>query len=180
MDNHQTHLEEYRQGVQHTQATGKDYLPLLYVFLFILGATIFEIQFFTKYFTTLEFMRNFMGFFFLVVGLFKVFTWKNFAVMYASYDIIAKRNMAYSYLYPVIELSLGTSFLLNYQPVLINMITLILMCIGAIGVVQNLLSKNKIQCACLGSLIKVPLSKISLTEDVLMSVMALATLILTT
>lgn len=176
-DNHKNHLE-HQQGIQHTKTTVKDYLSLVYIFFFIIGATFVEMKFFTKNFALLEIMRNFMGFFFLVFGFFKIITWRNFALTYASYDIIAKRSMGYSYLYPAVELFLGAFFILNYKPALINSITLIIMAIGSIGVAQNIFSGSKIQCACLGGLIKVPLSKISLIEDLLMVVMALATLIL--
>ncbi|MEK7203671.1 MAG: MauE/DoxX family redox-associated membrane protein [Patescibacteria group bacterium] len=176
-ENHQRH-QEYLAGVQHTKTTFKDYVPLILIFVFIVVAADFEIRFFTKNYTTLEFFRNFMGFFFLVFGFFKIISWKDFAWTYASYDIIAKRSMIYSYAYPAIELLLGVSFLLNYQPVLINSITLVIMSIGSIGVTQNLLSKNQVQCACLGTLIKVPLSKISLMEDLLMAAMALVTLVI--
>ena len=171
---HQEHLA----GVRHTKTTLRDYLPLILIFVFIVGATDFEIRFFTKNYTTLEFFRIFMGFFLLVFGFFKALAWKDFARTYASYDIIAKRSMAYSYAYPAIELLLGAAFLLNFQPVATNLATLVIMSIGSIGVGGNLLAKNQVQCACLGNLIKVPLSKISLLEDVLMAAMALATLII--
>ena len=174
---HQEH-QEHLQGAQHTKTTFKDYLPLIYIFIFIIGATWFEIQYFIKDFSLVSRMRIFMGFFFLVFGFFKVLSWKDFAWTYAGYDIIAKRSMAYSWAYPAIELLLGAAFLLNFQPVATNLITFVIMSIGSIGVAQNLLSKNQIQCACLGTLIKVPLSKISLMEDLLMAVMALMTLII--
>ena len=174
---HQKH-EEHLQGIKHKETTLKDYLPLVYIFVFIVAATWFEISYFTKDQSPVSQMRVFMGFFFLVFGFFKVLSWKDFAWTYASYDIIAKRSMSYSYVYPAIELSLGSAFLLDYHPITVNLITLVMMLVGSIGVAQNLLSKDQIQCACLGTLIKVPLSKISLMEDLLMAAMALATLII--
>lgn len=163
---------------KHEETTFKDYLPLVYVFIFIIAATWFEIRYFINDFSPVTQMRVFMGFFFLVFGFFKILAWKDFARTYASYDIIAKRSMAYSYVYPLIELLLGVAFLLDYHPVTVNFVTLAVMLIGSVGVAQNLLAKNQVQCACLGTLIKVPLSKISLMEDLLMAVMALATLII--
>ena len=50
--------------------------------------------------------------------------------------------------------------------------TAILMGIGAVGVGQSLWKKSSLHCACLGSLISVPLSTISLIENVLMGGMA--------
>lgn len=121
-------------------------------------------------------MSNFMGFFFLVFGLFKVFSWKEFALTYSTYDIIAKRSMAYAYMYPLIELALAALYLSSYMLFSANIVTIIVLGVSTIGVAQNLLAKNQIQCACLGTIIKLPLSTVTLLEDVLMVAMAAAML----
>jgi len=43
---------------------------------------------------------------------------------------------------------------------------------GSVGVARNLMSKNKIRCACLGTKIKVPLTRFTLVEDLIMLIMA--------
>src|SRR5258708_19116258 len=48
-----------------------------------------------------------------------------------------------------------------------NWITLIIMSIGSIGVAQAIAKKQKIQCACLGTRIHLPMTKITLIEDIL-------------
>ena len=47
------------------------------------------------------------------------------------------------------------------------------MAIGSIGVFQALREKKTIQCACLGTALKLPMTKVTLIEDVGMGVMAL-------
>jgi len=44
-----------------------------------------------------------------------------------------------------------------------------------IGVLQSVLNKTKIQCACLGSVFKLPMSSVTMFEDGLMIVMSIAT-----
>ena len=167
--NHQTHEVP-------KSSNRKGYIILLNIFLAIIVASqvrVWQAGPFSGYL----FMQTFMGFFFLVFGFFKALNWKIFAGSYGDYDLIARRLKAYAYAYPAIELGLGAAFLLNYQPIAINSATLALMTVGALGVAKNLLAKNQIQCLCLGAVIKLPLSKISLFEDVTMGAMALITLL---
>ncbi len=116
-------------------------------------------------------LRVFMGTFFLVFGLFKLLDLKGFATSYIGYDIIAKRSLAYAYVYPFIELALaaGYFFAVPYT----EWFTLFFMIVGSIGVFKELMRGSKIKCACLGTYIKLPLTTVSLIEDVAMGIMAL-------
>ncbi len=118
-----------------------------------------------------------MGYFFLAVSGLKLADWRGFAHAYAMYDVLAMRSKFYSYLYPLLELALGISYLYFGHVKLTALVTLGLMAISSIGVTRNLLSKNKVQCACLGTLIKIPLTKFTLFEDIAMAIMALIILI---
>jgi len=118
-------------------------------------------------------MKNFMGVFFLVFGLFKILNWKGFVSAYMMYDIVAKRSRVYAYLYPVIELVLGVLYLLSISLLLTNIVTFFLMTVSAIGVGNELRKKNQITCACLGAVFKIPMTKVTLLEDILMASMAL-------
>ena len=66
-----------------------------------------------------------------------------FADSYAMYDIVAKRFMYWGYLYAFIELFLGLVFAINFQPVVMNYITLIVMSVSIIGVLQSVFNKRK-------------------------------------
>ena len=114
-----------------------------------------------------------MAGFFLVFSFFKVMNLKGFAEGYRSYDVVAKAIPAYGFIYPFIELGLGIAFLTQWQPLATNIATLIVMGVSAIGVVQSLLRKSTFQCACLGTVIKLPLSKVTLFEDLLMVLMSI-------
>ena len=95
------------------------------------------------------------------------------------YDIIAKQSNLYSSIYPGIEFFLGVSYIFSYFlfnsafVLVISFITFIVMTLGSIGILKNLFSKKPVQCACLGTKINLPLTKVTLLEDVIMSLMSL-------
>src|SRR5690606_4893191 len=115
--------------------------------------------------------------FFLVFSFFKLLKLNAFAEGYRTYDLIARRFPAYAYVYPFIELGLGLAFVTGVAPLAVNIITLVVMGVSSLGVVQSLLRKTQFQCACLGTVIQLPLSKVTLFEDLLMVVMSAAMII---
>ncbi|MEL7004235.1 MAG: heavy metal-associated domain-containing protein [Bacteroidota bacterium] len=147
------------------------YFPLLLIFGFISGISILN-QIVSPGFNMDTAMRHFMAGFFIVFSFFKFLNLKAFSDAYAGYDIIAKRWTSYGLIYPFIELTLGILYLINYNPLLTNGLTLLVMGVSTIGVVESLLNKSKIQCACLGAVFDLPMSKVTLIEDLLMVVMA--------
>ncbi len=117
-------------------------------------------------------MTNVMAGFFLVFSAFKFFDLTGFANAYASYDLLAKRWPTYGYIYPFLELALGLGFLFRFAPDLTNTATLVLMTFSSLGVLNALRNGQKIQCACLGTVLKLPMSTVTLVEDVAMATMA--------
>jgi len=118
-------------------------------------------------------MTNFMGGFFVLFSLFKMIDVSGFADGYSTYDLVAKHSRAYALAYPFLELLLGISYLMSFAPFAINLVTLVLMIIGSMGVAKALMEKRTIQCACLGTALKLPMTKVTLLEDGLMGLMAL-------
>jgi hypothetical protein len=55
--------------------------------------------------------------------------------------------------------------------------TLILMLIGSIGVLRALLDNRAIRCACLGTALNLPMTTVTLVEDLGMAAMAAAMLL---
>lgn len=126
----------------------------------------------------MRWMEIFMGLFFVVFGLFKALNLKGFKDAYRMYDVIAMRYPSYGYVYPFLELGLGALYLLALYPLATNLATLVLMSVSAWGVYLKLRKKEKIMCACLGAVFKVPMTWVTLTEDLLMVGMALVMLII--
>lgn len=123
-------------------------------------------------------MNQFMAGFFLVFSAFKFLDLRGFADGYATYDLLAKRWHTYGYIYPFLELSLGILYLTQWMPAFTYIATIIIMGFSSIGVINSLLKKQKFQCACLGTLLKVPLSNVTLIEDLTMVMMAVMGLVM--
>jgi len=117
-------------------------------------------------------MRWFMGLFFAIFGLFKLVNLQMFVHGFSEYDIVAKRSQLYAKAYPFIELTLATLYIVDLVPIARNAVTVAVMVVGAIGIAQELLNKSKLRCACLGNVINLPLTTVSLSENVLMGLMA--------
>lgn len=124
-------------------------------------------------------MHYFMGLFLMVFSVLKLFNPAGFADGFEMYDLIAKRSRVYAYLYPVIELLLALAYLSFFLPILTYLFTIVLLLIGAISVIQALQEGLKIKCPCMGTVLNVPLSTVTLTEDIGMALMAFILLIMT-
>ena len=124
------------------------------------------------------FMAQFMAGFFLVFAGFKLLDIKGFAEGYSKYDLLAAQWKEWGYLYPFIELMLGFAYIhMPLHPTL-NIFTCIVMLFGSLGVLNKLARGESFQCACLGTIINVPLTYVTLVEDIGMAAMALAMLLL--
>ncbi len=118
-------------------------------------------------------MRHFMAAFFLAFSFFKLLNVRAFADAYAGYDVLAAKWYGWGLIYPFVELALGIAYLINVQPKLTNALTFIVMSFSLLGVLRAVLSKQKIQCACLGAVFNLPMSTVTIVEDALMAAMAL-------
>jgi YHS domain-containing protein len=154
----------------------KTYFPLILILAYLTGSVLlFELKADNTNFERI--MSHFMGGFFLIFSFFKFLNLQGFADSYRTYDILAKSIPLYGWLYPFIELFLGISYFVNWNPIFTNLSTFVVMSISSVGVAQSLIKKNKIQCACLGTVFNLPMSKVTLFEDLIMAVMALASLV---
>lgn len=117
-------------------------------------------------------MVAFMGWFFLVFGTFKAVRLRGFVAAYREYDVLAKRSRAYAYTYPFLEIAIGVAYLWQVLLVPVSVFVCALMLVGAWGVWLKLRAREAVPCACLGAVFKIPMTYVTLGEDVLMAVMA--------
>lgn len=153
------------------------YYPLVLILAFLIGVTA-AVEFVSGSFDPMRAMRHFMAGFFLVFSFFKLLDLRGFAASFGMYDVVAGRFRAYGFAYPFVELALGVLYLLNIWPTATNVATLVVMSVGTIGVVKSIRSKRKIRCACLGSVINLPVATVTLIEDAGMAVMAAGMLLM--
>ena len=79
---------------------------------------------------------------------------------------------SYGFVYPFIEFGLGIAYLVNFKPMVTNAITLVVMLFSSIGVILAVMNKQKIKCACLGTGFNLPMTTVTIIEDLLMVAMA--------
>ncbi len=153
------------------------YKPLLLIVGFIAGVTALA-QYPFGEFSSMLWMRHFMAGFFLVFSFFKFLNLEGFANSYRMYDIVAEKWKGWGYIYPFVELGLGVLYLTNVAPEFTNWVTIVVLGVSTIGVVKSNLNKRKIKCACLGDVFNLPMSTVTIVEDVSMVLMAVAMLVL--
>ena len=152
----------------------KQLFPLFLIFLYIIVAALFLN---INSFKIDAFMLDFMGLFYVVFSFFKFLDYKGFPRSFKMYDPLAKQLPVYAWVYPFIEAVLGILFLTRTKITLALVITLVILGITTIGVTRSLLNKSKIQCACLGTALKLPMTKATFIENSIMIVMAVFMLV---
>lgn len=156
---------------QDIKSKFKTYQPLI-VILTLISLSALALQCSMPVANWLTFMHSFMGLFFVIFAMFKLFDLNGFADGFQMYDILAKKDRRYAYTYPFIELGLGLLYLSSLYPTLTNLLTVVVMSVSAVGVIKSIKSGMNIKCACLGTALNVPLSTVSIIENVGMGVMA--------
>jgi len=77
-------------------------------------------------------------------------------------------------MYPFVELGLAFAYLAGVNQPWLNIITLVLSILIVVGVAIKLAKREIVQCVCLGNILKVPLTYVSLIEYGAMGLMAVA------
>ena len=115
----------------------------------------------------------FIAFSMVILALLKLQNFESFATMFLNYDLLAKRWVPYSYIYPFAEGFAGilmTAGVLNWLSV---PVALFIGTVGAASVFEAVyIDRRDLKCACVGGSSNVPLGFVSLTENLMMIAMA--------
>lgn len=123
---------------------------------------------------TMRAVEWFIAFSMIVLALLKLQNIETFATMFLNYDLLAKRWVPYSYIYPYAEGLAGVLMAAGALTWLSAPLALFIATIGAVSVFKAVyIDKRELKCACVGGSSNVPLGFISLTENLMMIVMAL-------
>lgn len=167
----------HNETMEQTKSWFTTYKPVLLIFTYIfMGTALIELS--SEKIDVSRWMRHFMSGFFLTFSFFKMLNLKGFKESYLMYDIIARKIPAWGYVYAFMELLLGIAFLVDFNPVITNSVTLAVMSVSIIGVLQTVLNKQTIKCACLGDVFNLPMSTVTIIEDGLMILMSLGMLLM--
>jgi len=151
------------------------YWPLILLFLLAAGIPALNVVKSNLGFD--RWMYEFMGTVLVALSYFKLLDLPKFADGFSTYDPIAKRLHTYGYVYPFLELLSGIAFLMAFSIQLVSVLVISFLSITTYGVARALSEKHTLQCACIGTLFKLPLTKITIIENTLMIAMAVMVLL---
>jgi glutaredoxin len=122
---------------------------------------------------TLRAAEWFIGFSMVVLALLKLQNIEGFATMFLNYDLLARRWVPYSYIYPFAEGLAGVLMVAGALTWLSLPVALFIGTVGAASVFKAVyIDRRELKCACVGGSSNVPLGFISLTENLMMVAMA--------
>ena len=139
------------------------------IFLFLFGISKFLTNNILKSQDSNVLIKNYMGIIYIVFGFLKLYDIDKFVNVFRKYDMIANKVEFWAWLYPFIEILLGISLLSNVFVNKTMKITLVLMIISIISVSISLLKKQNLRCGCLGTFFHIPLSYVTISENLAIS-----------
>ena len=163
-------LSEIKSDSTNKKSKIEQLKPLFLILFYITSASIL-LNF--KDWNWNEFTLDFMGLFFIIFSFFKMLDLKGFSVSFKMYDPLAKVVPVYGFLYPFVETALGIMFLMRIQIIFALIVSLIILLVTTVGVTKTLLSKKIVQCACLGTHLKLPMTEATLIENIIMLSMSI-------
>ena len=121
---------------------------------------------------TLEALRWFIALSMVVLALLKLQNVESFSAMFLNYDLLARRWVPYSYVYPYAEGVAGLLMIAGALKWISVPVALFIGTIGAVSVFKAVyIDKRELKCACVGGSSNVPLGFVSLTENLMMIAM---------
>ena len=122
---------------------------------------------------TVQAAEWFIGFSMVVLALLKLQNVETFSSMFLNYDLLAKRWVPYSYVYPFAEGVAGVLMVAGAWTWLSAPLALFIGGVGAVSVFKAVyIDQRELKCACVGGSSNVPLGFVSLTENLMMVAMA--------
>jgi len=115
----------------------------------------------------------FIAFSMAILALLKLQNVESFATMFLNYDLLAKRWVRYSYIYPFAEGLAGILMIAGALTWLSVPVALFIGTVGAVSIIKAVyIDRRELKCACVGGGSNVPLGFVSLTENLMMIAMA--------
>jgi glutaredoxin len=123
---------------------------------------------------TVTTVQWFIAFSMVVLAMLKLQDVEAFSAMFLNYDLLARRWVPYSYIYPYAEAAAGVLMISGALTWISAPLALFIGTIGAVSVFKAVyIDKRELKCACVGGSSNVPLGFVSLTENLMMIGMAI-------
>lgn len=152
---------------------GKTYQPVIVIFAVTFLMALTTCWAMLGEFEIIRVLELFIAFSMCVLGLLKLQNLMSFATGFIQYDLIARRYVPYSYVYPFVEAGAGILMIGGILTWITAPAVLVVSTIGAFSVFKAVyIEKRDLNCACVGGGSEVPLGFLSLTENLMMMAMA--------
>jgi glutaredoxin len=164
--------EHFGQKVQHEGDTS--YRPVIAIFAVALLMALATSWAATGSLVTVRTAEWFIAISMCLLGVQKLQDLEGFSTMFLNYDLLARREVRYAYLYPFGETLAGVLMIAGALIWIAAPVALFIGTVGAISVFKAVyVDRRELKCACVGGASNVPLGFISLTENLMMVAMAL-------
>ncbi len=152
---------------------GKTYQPVLAVFAVTFLMALTTCWAMPGGLSVIRVLELFIAFSMCVLGILKLQDLLSFATGFVQYDVIARRYVPYSYVYPFVEAGAGILMIAGIATWIAAPAALFVSTVGAFSVIKAVyVEKRDVNCACVGGGSSVPLGAISLTENLMMIAMS--------
>tara|TARA_R110000868_G_scaffold132380_4_gene343244 strand:- start:4051 stop:4785 length:735 start_codon:yes stop_codon:yes gene_type:complete len=119
-------------------------------------------------------IESFVALSMCVLAILKLRDLYSFSNQFITYDLLAKKFLRYSYIYPFAELLAGVGMIAEVLTPYVAATSIFIGTIGAVSVVKAVyIEKRDIKCACVGGDSNVPLGFVSLIENLFMMAMGI-------
>jgi hypothetical protein len=153
--------------------TATSYRPVAVLFTLMALSAVAATYAVTGELLTARTVQWFIAFSMVVLAMLKLQNVETFSAMFLNYDLLARRWVPYSYVYPYAEALAGLLMIAGALSWLSVPLALFIGTIGAVSVFKAVyVDKRELKCACVGGSSNVPLGFVSLTENLMMIAMA--------
>lgn len=160
-------------GLKPDPKEGKTYQPVIAIFAVTFALALTTCWAMLGSLEIIRVLELFIAFSMCVLGILKLQNLQSFATGFVQYDLLARRYVPYSFIYPYIEAIGGVLMVASLLTWFIAPLVLIVSTLGTISVFKAVyIDKRDLSCACVGGGSEVPLGFISLTENLMMMAMA--------
>lgn len=120
-------------------------------------------------FTTVRAAEWFVALSMAMLAMLKLRDIRSFSTMFLNYDLLARRWVPYSYIYPFAEALAAVLMIAGVLTFISAPIALFIGTVGAVSVIKAVwVDRRELECACVGGDTNVPLGFVSLTENLFM------------
>ncbi len=153
---------------------GKTFQPVLAVFALTFPMALTACWAMMGHLEIIRVLELFIAFSMCVLGILKLQDLMSFATGFVQYELVARRYVPYSYVYPFVETGAGVLMIAGILTWVAAPAALIVSTIGAISIIKRaFIEKRDLNCACVGGGSEVPLGFLSLTENLMMMAMSI-------